>query len=126
MYIGLKIKDLRKSKKISQKELAERIGIDNSQLSKIEQGKLQPTIQQIIDLSSIFEVPTDWLLQNQEECNTSQKIQGDNNLMAGNNLTTSNNEAVILQLKEEINTYKSIIREKDIQINNLISLLKKN
>lgn len=59
--IGKKIKELRKSIKLNQKDLAHKLGIDNSHLSKIENGKIMPTIPQIIELSSILNVSTDWL-----------------------------------------------------------------
>lgn len=62
MSISLRIKELRKKNNISQKEFAASIGIDDSQLSKIERGILQPTINQIMEISSIYQTSTDWLL----------------------------------------------------------------
>lgn len=59
--IGLRIKELRVEKKLTQKEFSEKIHIDNSQLSKIEQGKLLPTLSQLLEISSIFEISMDWL-----------------------------------------------------------------
>lgn len=61
MSITLRIKELRKSKNITQKEFSTILKIDNSQYSKIESGKLQPTIQQLIDISSNFNVSIDWI-----------------------------------------------------------------
>lgn len=62
MSISLRIKELRKENKVSQKEFASSIGIDDSQLSKIERGILQPTINQIMEISSVYKTSTDWLL----------------------------------------------------------------
>lgn len=62
MNISLRIKELRKKNNISQKEFALSIGIDDSQLSKIERGILQPTLNQIMEISSIYKTSTDWLL----------------------------------------------------------------
>lgn len=62
--IGLKIKELRKEKKLTQVEFSAKIGIDNSQLSKIEQGKLMPTLFQLLEISSIFNISMDWLTGN--------------------------------------------------------------
>lgn len=59
--IGLNIKELRKERKLTQLEFSTRIGIDNSQLSKIEQGKLMPTLNQLMEISSIFNISLDWL-----------------------------------------------------------------
>jgi transcriptional regulator with XRE-family HTH domain len=61
MSICLRIKELRELKKLSQKAVSVLIKIDNSQLSKIEQGKLQPTLAQLMDISSTFNVSMDWL-----------------------------------------------------------------
>ena len=56
-----KIKELRKGENLTQKEFSDKIGIDNSQLSKIEQGKLMPTLSQLLEISSVFGVSLDWL-----------------------------------------------------------------
>ncbi|AMA48956.1 helix-turn-helix domain-containing protein [Flavobacterium covae] len=61
MSISLRIKELRTKKNISQKDFSALIGVDNSQFSKIEQGKLQPTLTQIMEISSKFEVSLDWI-----------------------------------------------------------------
>lgn len=66
MSIGLRIKDLRKEIKISQKAFAEAISIDSSQMSKIELDKIQPTLQQLMDISSFFKVTTDLILLGKE------------------------------------------------------------
>lgn len=62
MSIQLRISDLRKEKKLSQKDFASSIGMDDSQYSKLERGKLQPTIHQVMDICSKYETSTDWLL----------------------------------------------------------------
>lgn len=66
MGIGLRIKELRKEKKLSQKALSEQIKVDSSQFSKIEQEKSHPTIKQLMELSSIFEKSLDWLITGKE------------------------------------------------------------
>lgn len=63
--MNLRIKELRKKNNLSQKEFSDKIGIDNSQLSKIERGILTPTISQVIDISNKFNVSIDWLLKNE-------------------------------------------------------------
>lgn len=62
MSICIRIKELRKEKKMSQKDFAAAIGVDESQYSKIERGILQPTILQIIEICSIFKVSADWIM----------------------------------------------------------------
>jgi len=61
MDIYIRIKELREEKKLTQKVVSALIKIDSSQYSKIELGKLQPTLTQIMAISSFFEVSIDWL-----------------------------------------------------------------
>ncbi|MCL1664076.1 helix-turn-helix transcriptional regulator [Elizabethkingia ursingii] len=69
--IGLRIKELRKEKKLTQVEFSNEIGIDNSQLSKIEQGKIMPTLIQLMEIASKFNISLDWITGFSE---TSKKI----------------------------------------------------
>ena len=61
MSISLRIKELINTKKLSQKDVAASLLIDSSQFSKIVNGKLQPTIVQLMEISSFFRVSIDWL-----------------------------------------------------------------
>lgn len=61
MSISLRIKELIIAKKLSQKDLAAVLMIDTSQFSKIVNGKLQPTLSQLMELSSFLKVSLDWL-----------------------------------------------------------------
>lgn len=61
MSISLRIKELIIEKKLSQKELADVLLIDTSQFSKIVNGKLQPTLSQLMEISSFLKVSLDWL-----------------------------------------------------------------
>jgi len=60
--IGIRIKEKRKENNLSQKDLAEKVGIDNSQFSKIESGKLLPTISQLVEICSILNESMDWIV----------------------------------------------------------------
>lgn len=62
MSISIRIKELREKKKLSKKDFSSKIGVDNSQYGKFESGKLTPTIQQLMVISSNFGVSIDWLL----------------------------------------------------------------
>ena len=54
--IAENIKTLRKKKNWSQSELAEKIGVHLTHINRIENGKYNPSIEDIIKLSEIFEV----------------------------------------------------------------------
>ena len=60
--IGTKVRDLRKSSKMTQLELANRIGITKSAISAIETDMRSPSLDVLIKLSRIFKVSTDYLL----------------------------------------------------------------
>lgn len=108
--IRLKIKELRKDKKLTQIEFSSKIGIDNSQLSKIEQGKLMPTLSQLLEISSIFKVSLDWLTSKENKNPINQSLNGDDNIMIG-----GNNSGQVASLQQE----NSFLKEK-------ITLLEEN
>lgn len=56
------LKALRKQKKLTQKELAEQIGIKQNSYSDWENGKNEPSLDNIIKLAEVFYVTTDELL----------------------------------------------------------------
>lgn len=57
-----KIRAAREKSDFKQKEVQELTGITQSQLSKIESGKQQPTIEQLGKLIDLYEVSADWIL----------------------------------------------------------------
>ncbi|WP_086349523.1 helix-turn-helix domain-containing protein [Candidatus Enterococcus clewellii] len=56
--IGTKIKELRISKKLSQKELAEFLNVTPQAVSKWELNKSYPDIDTLVKLSRLFDVST--------------------------------------------------------------------
>ena len=56
-----KIKDPKKRKKLTQKELAEQIGISQKSYSHWETGKNEPSFENLIKLADLLEVSLDWL-----------------------------------------------------------------
>lgn len=67
MILGEKLKALRTAKKMSQKELAERIGIAKSVISFYESGDRFPSYDVLIKIARIFNVTTDYLLNVERE-----------------------------------------------------------
>jgi len=57
-----KIKILREGRNLSQKELAEAIGVSDVMISLYEQGKKKPSLSTIVKLAEYFNVTTDYLL----------------------------------------------------------------
>jgi len=63
MNIADRIQHLRKTKGISQEELADKIGVSRQSVSKWESEQSLPDMDKIIILSDFFEVTTDYILK---------------------------------------------------------------
>ena len=63
MEFGQRLRDLRKQKNLSQRDLAARVGIDFTYLSKIEGGRLDPPSEVIIRrIAQVLEADEDELI----------------------------------------------------------------
>lgn len=58
---GKRLREFRKEKNLTQKELAEQIGIKRNSYSDWETGKNEPSLENLVKLADLFEVPLDWL-----------------------------------------------------------------
>lgn len=63
MTLGEKIQQLRKKQGWTQEELAERITVSRQALSKWEMGASIPDTENVLQISRLFEVSTDYLLK---------------------------------------------------------------
>lgn len=66
MDFSEKILALRKSRNLTQEQLAEKLNVSRQSISKWEAGQAVPELEKIIALSGIFEVTTDYLLKPSE------------------------------------------------------------
>ena len=62
MSFGEKLKTLRKELKLTQQQLAERVGVAKSVVSYYESGERYPSYDVLVKLARIFHVTTDYLL----------------------------------------------------------------
>jgi len=60
--LGKKIKDLRTAKKMTQSDLADRLGVTVSAISSYETIERQPTFETLVKMARFFNVTTDYLL----------------------------------------------------------------
>ena len=60
--LGLRIAALRKSRGWSQAELAARLRISPSAVGMYEQGRREPSLELLVELTRVFEVTADFLL----------------------------------------------------------------
>lgn len=66
MSLSKRIYELRKSNRMSQEALAEKINVSRQSISKWESGETVPEIDRVIELSKVFGVSTDYLLLSSE------------------------------------------------------------
>lgn len=58
---GCRLAECRKSLKLSQREVADFIGVDQTAVSKYEKGNFLPTPDKMKKLSLLYEKPITWL-----------------------------------------------------------------
>lgn len=66
MNLSEKILTLRKSRDLTQEQLAEKLNVSRQSISKWESGQSVPELEKILALSGIFDVTTDYLLKPSE------------------------------------------------------------
>ena len=66
MYLAQNVKRLRKERKWTQAELADKIGAHLSHINRVETGKYIPSLETIIEIAKALEVPIDHLVNNSE------------------------------------------------------------
>ncbi|RDW15996.1 helix-turn-helix domain-containing protein [Oceanobacillus chungangensis] len=65
--IGLKLKEIRLRKKMTQQQVADRCGISKSMLSKIENGQTASAIATLSKISEVLNVTLAWILDDKTE-----------------------------------------------------------
>ena len=94
MNVSEKIRTLRKSKGMSQEELAGQVNISRQAVSRWENGTALPDADNIVQLSKLFGVTTDYLLMDSYESDEDSPKIKENNKILHANLTSL---AIILQ-----------------------------
>ena len=69
--IAHRIKQLRTLKKLSQKEVALELGINQGQYSRIESGKVEPTLSSLDRIAKVFDISLSELLKDSVDINES-------------------------------------------------------
>lgn len=72
----IKLLELRTEKGLSQRETAREMHVSQSTYNNWENGKTQPSIEQLIQLSAFFEVSIDYLVGIAEEYGGAKVIDG--------------------------------------------------
>ncbi|HDU7715932.1 TPA: helix-turn-helix transcriptional regulator [Listeria monocytogenes] len=61
-YFGDKLKSLRKSKKMTQAELASKIGVSKWSVTSYEQGRTSPSVEVLIKICETLDTSSDYML----------------------------------------------------------------
>ena len=77
MTLGEKIHILRKQSGMSQEQLAERLAVSRQAISKWELGESLPDIDNIVQISRVFDVSTDYLLKQGASVYNSSETAGE-------------------------------------------------
>lgn len=72
----MKLKDLREEAGMTQKQLAEKIGNSQRNISNWESGNSQPDLETVVRLADLFGVTTDELLGRTGYCDTGYRDTG--------------------------------------------------
>ncbi|MBO4951167.1 MAG: helix-turn-helix domain-containing protein [Clostridia bacterium] len=112
MNLGEKIKELRKSKGITQEQLADMLVVSSQAVSKWETGVANPDLALIPDLAKMFEVSTDELLgvDNKDKSENNENVMIDARLarlekMMGLLTARDDNEALGIILEDAKKVY---------------------
>ena len=62
MFNGNKLRELRKEKKMTQKQLDNAIGFNNRTVCQLELGNYQPSLQKVVMIAKYFDVSIDDLI----------------------------------------------------------------
>ncbi len=106
-FLGCRIKQLRKEKRMTQQELGTIVDLHGSNIGRIEQGKVYPTSDVILKICQYFSVSCDWLLTGGEKtkynfCNNADSVF----LHLFGQLTDNDKEEIEELIKLKINRYK--------------------
>jgi len=111
LYIGLggdeyvfseKLQLIRKSKGMTQEDLAEKLAVSRQAVAKWESGQVYPDISNLIQISNLFNVTVDYLVRDQE-CMVSYENTEDNDL----------SKLIEFRFEANVNTYAAYMNETD-------------
>ena len=114
--LGHRLKEFRKENKISQLDLAEALNTKQSSISKIENGKLLPTIENMKDLNIKYKLDLNWLITGQK---TLENKTGESIIPQAPPSTAPDSNEIIRLLNEQITILKNHLEDKERYIQSL-------
>lgn len=71
-----RLRELRSSKKLSQQELSDRLGLNRATYARYETGDTQPDFDTLKKIADFFDVSTDYLLGRSDKPRSSNQLNG--------------------------------------------------
>ena len=105
-----KLRFLRKQQEFNQREIAEYLGIDQTTYSRYETGATEPDIESIKKLAKLFNVSTDYLLENNNILSDIEDVVDLNNFLL-NGRYTINSKFPTNKERKAINKMVNVIFE---------------
>lgn len=109
-YLNKNVKHLRNSKGISQQELADKIGIDRSTISRIENNEIETTVDNALKIAEVLKVSLADLLGKDLSID-SESNELDSLLFSKAKALTDDEKKAVLQVMDAI--HKDIDKELD-------------
>ncbi len=97
--IGKFIAECRKSKNLTQEQLAEKLGVSNKSISRWENGKTMPDYSILLNLCENLDISVNELFSCEKLSNENFRVEADKNLLCALENSTFN-------LKEKIKSYR--------------------
>ena len=102
MIFSEKLQLIRKSKGMTQEDLAEKLAVSRQAVAKWESGQVYPDISNLIQISNLFNVTVDYLVRDQE-CMVSYENTEDSDI----------SKLIEFRLEANVNTYAAYMNETD-------------
>lgn len=119
--VGKKIQEIRKQKKITQKELAELIGVATGTIQQYELGKRQPNLTQLEKIANALTVPLSALISPIERL-TQMYIDCIKNGTDPSNLKRVGAD-IDSEIDKKISTVENFIFQKNLETEAIVSLI---
>lgn len=104
---GERLKELRKSKNLTQEKLAEQLSVNRDALAKWETGRAYPNVNIIKELADFFDVTTDYLLGRKDDSLVARIAEA---LKQNKGLLTKEEEEFLLKMN--LNYIETVKRQK--------------
>lgn len=98
MSFGSRLKQGRKKKKLTQTEVAAKLGIDDTTISKYENDKSEPDNETLTKLANLYDVSVDWLHGREDK----SMNEDDKKIIEGFKKLNSKDQNYILELIERL------------------------